>query len=137
MKPQLKLVSTQITTSTQPSVIQIQKGLRIKKRGKSSYWQIYIALKGRKPIRESAGTEDVETAKQIAMQKLAEVQFKLENNLPTEKRTFGNVADAFIVECERLVRIGDMKPATLKFYKQHNGEIKTINCIQLISKLFS
>ena len=31
MKPQLKLVNTQVATNTQPSVIEIQKGLRIKK----------------------------------------------------------------------------------------------------------
>ncbi len=118
MKPQLKLVNTQVTTNTQPSVIEIQKGLRIKKRGQSSYWQVYIAVKGKKPIRESTGCADVEDAKKVAMQKLAELQYKLDNNLPTEKRTFGNVANAFIVDCERLVRIGDMKKATCTFYKQ-------------------
>ena len=119
MKPQLKLVSsTKTTTSTLPSAIEIQKGLRIKRRGRSNYWQVYIAVKGKKPIRESTGTEDVATAKQVALQKLAEVQYKLENNLPTEKRTFGNVAKAFIVDCERLVKVGEMKPATYSFYKQ-------------------
>ena len=118
MKPQLKLVSAIPTTSTQPSVIKIQKGLKIQKRDNSKNWLIYITVKGQQPQRKSAGTADVELAKKVALQKYSEVQYKLENNLPVRKRYFAEVADKFLLDNDRLVALKDRKPATAKFYKR-------------------
>lgn len=117
MKPQLKLVNTQVSNDTSPSKIVIQKGVVIKKRENSNCWQIYITVKGQKPIRKSANTDNVEKAKELALSLVAETNYKVENNLPVRRRLFADVANKYIAELDKLVSDGSMKATTSKFAK--------------------
>tara|TARA_A100001388_G_C28774350_1_gene506209 strand:- start:5746 stop:6966 length:1221 start_codon:yes stop_codon:yes gene_type:complete len=116
MKPKLKLVEN-IASSTAPQKIVIQKGVVIKKRERSDAWQIYITVKGKKPIRKSANTDNVEKAKQMALTLFAEKNYKVENNLPIQKHLFADVANKYIAYLDRLVSNGAKKEATATFAK--------------------
>ena len=116
MKPKLKLVEN-IASSTAPQKIVIQKGVVIKKRERSDAWQIYITVKGKKPIRKSANTDNVEKAKQMALTLFAEKNYKVENNLPIQKHLFADVANKYIADLDRLVSNGAKKEATATFAK--------------------
>ena len=117
MKPQLKLVTQQVSNNTTPNKIVIQKGVVIKKRENSNCWQIYITVKGQKPIRKSANTDNVQKAKKLAMSLVAETNYKVENNLPTIRHLFADVANKYIAELDRLVSNEALKATTCKFAK--------------------
>ena len=120
MKPQLKLVNTQVSNNTSPSKIVLQKGVYIYKRKNSDLWQAYVRIKGQTPNRKSTDTDDVNEAKKFAMNLLASTQYKVDNNLPIKRRLFADVANKYIEELDRLVANGKMKSAKFAKTTLHN-----------------
>lgn len=123
MKTQLKLVdaNTKLDTiklDTNPSTIQLQKGVFIRKREIGSNWQVRICVKGKKDVRLSTGTTDVEEAKKVCLTKLAEINYRIANNYTIHKKSFDEVAKDFLKDAKKMVDNNALKPTTCKFYEQ-------------------
>ena len=116
MKPQLKLVDLQTPTSkTAPTKIVLQKGVYIYKRNNSDNWQIYIGVKGKTPIRDSAFTNDEAEARKIAMHRLSDVNYKVENKIPIKRTLFAELCSKYKDELDKKLEQKLIKPASYQF----------------------
>lgn len=77
--------------------VQVHKKLRLDKRRGSNNWYARITLQNGKRQVKSTGTEDLEQAKEVALEMYYDVQARLKNQLPATTRKFKHVA-AFAIE---------------------------------------
>ncbi|WP_139834130.1 tyrosine-type recombinase/integrase [Marivita cryptomonadis] len=73
--------------------VQVHKKLRLDKRKGSNNWYARITLPNSKRDVKSTGTDDVEEAKEIALELYYETQARLKNKLPANTRKFKHVAE--------------------------------------------
>ena len=91
--------------------IQIHKKLRLDKRAGSDNWYARLALPNGKRLVKTTNTEDVETAKEVALRLYYEVDARIENKLPATTRKFGDVAKYAVNRMETEIREGVGKQA--------------------------
>ncbi|MDA8770434.1 site-specific integrase [Planktomarina temperata] len=91
--------------------IQIHKKLRLDKRAGSDNWYARLTLPNGKRLVKTTKTEDVETAKEVALRLYYEVDARIQNKLPATTRKFVDVAKHAINRMETEIREGVGKQA--------------------------
>ena len=91
--------------------IQIHKKLRLDKRAGSDNWYARLTLPSGKRLIKTTKTEDVESAKEVALRLYYEVDARIQNKLPATTRKFGDVAKHAINRMETEIREGVGKQA--------------------------
>ena len=91
--------------------IQIHKKLRLDKRAGSDNWYARLTLPNGKRLVKTTKTEDVESAKEVALRLYYEVDARIQNKLPATTRKFGDVAKHAIARMETEIREGVGKQA--------------------------
>ena len=91
--------------------IQIHKKLRLDKRAGSDNWYARLTLPNGKRLVKTTKTEDVESAKEVALRLYYEVDARIQNKLPATTRKFGDVAKHAINRMETEIREGVGKQA--------------------------
>jgi len=91
--------------------IQIHKKLRLDKRAGSDNWYARLTLPNGKRLVKTTKTEDIETAKEVALRLYYEVDARIQNKLPATTRKFGDVAKHAIARMETEIREGVGKQA--------------------------
>ena len=86
--------------------IQIHKKLRLDKRAGSDNWYARLTLPNGKRLVKTTKTEDVESAKEVALRLYYEVDARIQNKLPATTRKFGDVAKHAIARMETEIREG-------------------------------
>ena len=124
MKPQLKLVdaNTNLSTTKNTQSIELQEGVFIRKREIGSNWQIRIVVKGKKDVRLSTGTADVEKAKEVCLTKLAEINYRLANNYTIHKKSFDEIANDFLIDVKKSERRTCWRPFAPEITIRAGGE---------------
>lgn len=74
------------------STIQVHKNLRLDKRKGSNNWYARLTLQNGQRQVKSTGTDDLEKAKEVALELYYDVQARLKNQLPANTRKFKHVA---------------------------------------------
>jgi hypothetical protein len=74
------------------STIQVHKNLRLDKRKGSNNWYARLTLQSGQRQVKSTGTDDLEKAKEVALELYYDVQARLKNQLPANTRKFKHVA---------------------------------------------
>lgn len=75
------------------STIQVHKTLRLDKRKGSDNWYARLTLPNGKRQVKSTGTDNLEEAKEVALEMYYDVQARLKNQLPANTRKFKHVAE--------------------------------------------
>ena len=91
--------------------IRIHKKLRLDKRAGSDNWYARLTLPNGKRLVKTTKTEDVESAKEVALRLYYEVDARIQNKLPATTRKFGDVAKHAIARMETEIREGVGKQA--------------------------
>ena len=91
--------------------IQIHKKLRLDKRAGSDNWYARLTLPNGKRLIKTTKTEDVESAKEVALRLYYEVDARIQNKLPATTRKFGDVAKHAIARMKTEIREGVGKQA--------------------------
>ena len=91
--------------------IQIHKKLRLDKRAGSDNWYARLTLPNGKRLVKTTKTEDLESAKEVALRLYYEVDARIQNKLPATTRKFGDVAKHAINRMETEIREGVGKQA--------------------------
>ena len=91
--------------------IQIHKKLRLDKRAGSDNWYARLTLPNGKRLVKTTKTEDIETAKEVALRLYYEVDARIQNKLPATTRKFGDVAKHAINRMETEIHEGVGKQA--------------------------
>jgi site-specific recombinase XerD len=91
--------------------IQIHKKLRLDKRAGSDNWYARLTLPNGKRLVKTTKTEDIESAKEVALRLYYEVDAHIQNKLPATTRKFGDVAKHAIARMETEIREGVGKQA--------------------------
>ena len=91
--------------------IQIHKKLRLDKRAGSDNWYARLTLPNGKRLVKTTKTEDIETAKEVALRLYYEVDARIQNKLPATTRKFGDVAKYAVSRMESEIREGVGKQA--------------------------
>jgi integrase len=91
--------------------IRIHKKLRLDKRAGSDNWYARLTLPNGKRLVKTTKTEDIETAKEVALRLYYEVDARIQNKLPATTRKFGDVAKHAIARMETEIREGVGKQA--------------------------
>ena len=86
--------------------IQIHKKLRLDKRAGSDNWYARLTLPNGKRLVKTTKTEDIETAKEVALRLYYEVDARIQNKLPATTRKFGDVAKYAVSRMESEIREG-------------------------------
>jgi integrase len=86
--------------------IQIHKKLRLDKRAGSDNWYARLTLPSGKRLVKTTKTEDIETAKEVALRLYYEVDARIQNKLPATTRKFGDVAKHAINRMETEIHEG-------------------------------
>jgi integrase len=88
--------------------IQIHKKLRLDKRAGSDNWYARLTLPNGKRLVKTTKTEDIETAKEVALRFYYEVDARIQNKLPATTRKFSDVAKYAVsrMESEILEGVG-------------------------------
>jgi len=86
--------------------IQIHKKLRLDKRAGSDNWYARLTLPNGKRLVKTTKTEDIESAKEVALRLYYEVDARIQNKLPATTRKFGDVAKHAIARMETEIREG-------------------------------
>ena len=86
--------------------IQIHKKLRLDKRAGSDNWYARLTLPNGKRLVKTTKTEDIESAKEVALRLYYEVEARLQNKLPATTRKFGDVAKYAVNRMESEIREG-------------------------------
>lgn len=95
----------------------LKPGLIIFRRGDVAHRNFYCRVKLPKEDRYktfSLRTEEVMTARQMAYRKEADIEFRLEHDVPVFNRPFRQVAEEFIATLERRVKTGEVSASRLK-----------------------
>lgn len=72
--------------------IQVHKKLRLDKRKNSDSWYARLTLPNGKRVVKSTKTDDLEEAREIALQLYYDTQARIKNKLPASTRKFKDVA---------------------------------------------
>ena len=91
--------------------IQIHKKLRLDKRAGSDNWYARLTLPNGKRLVKTTKTEDVESAKEVALRLYYEVDARIQNKLPATTRKFADFAKHAINRMETEIREGVGKQA--------------------------
>jgi integrase len=91
--------------------IQIHKKLRLDKRAGSDNWYARLTLPNGKRLVKTTKTEDIESAKEVALRLYYEVDARIQNKLPATTRKFSDVAKHAIARMETEIREGVGKQA--------------------------
>ena len=91
--------------------IQIHKKLRLDKRAGSDNWYARLTLPNGKRLIKTTKTEDLESAKEVALRLYYEVDARIQNKLPATTRKFVDVAKHAINRMETEIREGVGKQA--------------------------
>jgi integrase len=91
--------------------IRIHKRLRLDKRAGSDNWYARLTLPNGKRLVKTTKTEDLESAKEVALRLYYEVDARIQNKLPATTRKFGDVAKHAIARMETEIREGVGKQA--------------------------
>ena len=91
--------------------IQIHKKLRLDKRAGSDNWYARLTLPNGKLLVKTTKTEDIESAKEVALRLYYEVDARIQNKLPAITRKFSDVAKHAIARMETEIREGVGKQA--------------------------
>ena len=91
--------------------IQIHKKLRLDKRAGSDNWYARLTLPNGKRLVKTTKTEDLESAKEVALRLYYEVDARIQNKLPATTRKFSDVAKHAIARMETDIREGVGKQA--------------------------
>ena len=91
--------------------IQIHKKLRLDKRAGSDNWYARLTLPSGKRLIKTTKTDDLETAKEVALRLYYEVDARIQNKLPATTRKFKNVARHTIHRMEAELEQGVGKQA--------------------------
>ena len=86
--------------------IQIHKKLRLDKRAGSDNWYARLTLPNGKRLVKTTKTEDIESAKEVALRLYYEVEARIQNKLPATTRKFGDVAKYAVNRMESEIREG-------------------------------
>ncbi|MDP4066218.1 hypothetical protein IMCC1933_26920 [Rhodobacteraceae bacterium IMCC1933] len=86
--------------------IQIHKKLRLDKRAGSDNWYARLTLPNGKRLVKTTKTEDIESAKEVALRLYYEVDARIQNKLPATTRKFSDVAKHAINRMETEIREG-------------------------------
>ena len=86
--------------------IQIHKKLRLDKRAGSDNWYARLTLPNGKRLVKTTKTEDIESAKEVALRLYYEVDARIQNKLPATTRKFGDVAKYAVNRMESEIREG-------------------------------
>ncbi len=81
----------------------------------SNIWQYRFRLNG-KPVRRSTGTDDIETAKQLAKEAYYEIRGLAKRGISPFNKTFQQVYDEFIKSIEDKIAIGKANKHNKKYY---------------------
>jgi integrase len=91
--------------------IRIHKKLRLDKRAGSDNWYARLTLPNGKRLVKTTKTEDLESAKEVALRLYYEVDARIQNKLPATTRKFGDVAKYAVSRMETEIREGVGKQA--------------------------
>ena len=84
----------------------------------SNSWHMRIKVpKLIKNVRESTKTNDLNKAKEIAMERYFEIKLQIKNDIPVFRKTFGDIAKELIKEKENLFSRGDLPKKRTNWYK--------------------
>jgi hypothetical protein len=93
------------------STIQVHKKLRLDKRKGSNNWYARLTLPNGQRQVKSTGTDDLEKAKEVALEMYYDVQARLKNQLPANTRKFKHVAEFAVKRMQDDVAAGTDKRA--------------------------
>ena len=79
-------------------LIQIHKKLRLDKRAGSDNWYARLTLPSGKRLVKTTKTEDVDTAKEVALRLCYETEARMQNKLPATTRKLSDVAKHAITQ---------------------------------------
>ena len=91
--------------------IQVHKKLRLDKRKNSSNWYARLTLPNGKRQVKSTGTDNLDEAREVALQLYYEVQARIKNKLPASTRKFKAVAEFAIERMREDLAVGTGKQA--------------------------
>ena len=91
--------------------VQIHKRLRLDKRASSDNWYARLTLPNGKRLIKTTKTDDIETAKEVALRLYYETDARIQNKLPATTRKFKDVAKHAITRMETEIREGVGKQA--------------------------
>ena len=86
--------------------VQIHKRLRLDKRASSDNWYARLTLPNGKRLIKTTKTDDIETAKEVALRLYYETDARIQNKLPATTRKFGDVAKYAVSRMESEIREG-------------------------------
>ena len=100
--------------------IRIHKKLRLDKRAGSDNWYACLTLPNGKRLVKSTKTEDLESAKEVALRLYYEVYARIQNKLPATTRKFADVAKHAINRIQSELREGVGKQSYKDYLKALN-----------------
>ena len=107
--------------------IRIHKRLRLDKRAGSDNWYARLTLPNGKRLVKTTKTEDVESAKEVALRLYYEVDARIQNKLPATTRKFADVAKhAINVWKQKYVRVWASKHTETTYRRSTSGLFPTL-----------
>ena len=91
--------------------IDVHKKLKLDKRANSENWYVRLTLDNGKRIVKSTKTDDLEEARECALEMYYETQARIKNNLPAQTRKFKHVAEYAIKRMQDALESGTGKQA--------------------------
>ena len=112
--------------------IQIHKKLRLDKRAGSDNWYARLTLPNGKLLVKTTKTEDIESAKEVALRLYYEVDARIQNKLPATTRKFSDVAKHFSPSKLTIIRSERSKStssqAIVNMFQRWYGRLGLIGC---------
>ena len=98
------------------TTIDVHKKLKLDKRQGSENWYVRLTLDNGKRVVKSTKTDDVEEAKERAIELYYETQARIKNQLPAQTRKFKHVAEYAIARMQRELDAGGGKQAYKDYF---------------------
>ena len=115
--------------------VQIHKRLRLDKRASSDNWYARLTLPNGKRLIKTTKTDDIETAKEVALRLYYETDARIQNKLPATTRKFKDVAKHAITRMETEIREGVGKQAYRDYVQALNKWLVPYFSTQDIAKI--
>ena len=96
------------------TTINVHKKLKLDKRANSENWYARLTLDNGKRIVKSTKTDDLEEARERALELYYDTQARIKNNLPAQTRKFKHVAEYAIKRMQDALESGTGKQADLR-----------------------
>ena len=107
--------------------IQIHKKLRLDKRAGSDNWYARLTLPNGKRLVKTTKTEDIESAKEVALRLYYEVNARIQNKLPATTSKFADVAKHAINRMEqKYVRVWASRLTETTYRRSTSGLFPTL-----------